>query len=157
MWILLALQSPAPDGLGRVFLGSTQPQAPVVIAEVLGQPGLLHSTTCQGRVARVDFVVPFSELVIDRARYPMVRQTATAGADAQALTLALHSQLQEMGWKSLPLGPEHFDLQPGPEPKRRQISRRYTWGPYAREMRTVCMGTDWASTCEVRLVVGEGC
>ena len=64
---------------------------------------------------------------------------------------------QEMGWKSLPLRAEHFDLQAGPEPKRRQINRRYTWGPYARELLTVCTGTDWASTCEVRLVVGEGC
>lgn len=157
MWILLALQSPAPDGLAQVFIGSTQPQPPVVIAQVLGHQGLLHTTTCQGRVERLDFVVPFSELVVDRERYPMVRQTPTAEDDAQALTLTLHAQLQQMGWKSLPLHAEHFDLQAGPEPKRRQINRRYSWGPYTRELLTVCTGTDWASTCEVRLVVGEGC
>ena len=157
MWILLALQSPAPDGLAHLFIGSTQAQPAVVIADVLGQQGLLHSTVCQGQVARLDFVVPFSELVVDRERYPMVRQTPTAEDDAQELTLALHSQLQQMGWKSLPLGPEHFDLQASPEPKRRQINRRYSWGPYTRELVTVCTGTDWASTCEGRLVVGEGC
>lgn len=157
MWMLLALQSPSPDGLAQVFLGTPQSQPAVAIAEVFGEPGLLHTTPCQGRVARLDFVVPFSELVVDPARYPLVRQTPTAEAEVRALLLQMHRQLHAMGWKSLPLDPDDVSLQTGPEPTRREILRRYTWGAYARELSAVCTGTDWASTCEVRLVVGEGC